>query len=111
MTFSKKIVILAAAALVAGIGLASTAKAETVWKGYTYVHTAAMASYQGLDRVAKAIEEATGGELKIVMHVGGSLPIKTSNITQAVGEGILQFGSDVSTWATYPSRGSCGCPC
>lgn len=105
MTFSKKIVTLAVAALVAGIGLASTAKAKTVWKGYTYVHTAAMASYQGLDRVAKAIEAATGGELKIVMHVGGSLPVKTSNITQAVGEGILQFGSDGFYLGNVPIAG------
>jgi TRAP-type C4-dicarboxylate transport system substrate-binding protein len=105
MAFSKWIANLVVAALVAATGLTSAAKAETVWKGYTYVHTATMASFQGLDRVAKAVEEATGGELKIVMNVGGSLPVKTSNITQAVGENILQFGSDGFYLGNVPIAG------
>lgn len=105
MAFGNKKSILVSLLLVAGAGMATVSEAATVWKGYTYVHTATMASYQGLDRIAKAVEEATGGELKIVMNVGGSLPVNTSNITQAVGEDILQFGSDGFYLGNVPIAG------
>ncbi len=105
MSFSKKAGTLVLAGGLIASAFSSTAKAETEWKGYTYVHTATMASYQGLERFVKAATEASGGELKIAMNVGGSLPVKTSNITQAVGDGILQFGSDGFYLGNVPIAG------
>src|SRR5262249_35067200 len=41
------------------------------------------------------IEKATGGELKVRLHLAGTLQINASNITQAVGENVVQIGDDL----------------
>jgi hypothetical protein len=41
------------------------------------------------------VEKATGGELKIRLHLAGTLQINASNITQAVGENVVQIGDDL----------------
>lgn len=77
------------------VGCATVAAgAAEVWKAYTYNPSAAVAGGRGLLDIAKEIEKATNGELKIQVHLGGSLPIKTTDITQAVGDGIVQFAAD-----------------
>jgi len=70
------------------------AQAPVTWKGYTYNPAAVTPTYQGLERIAAEMAKSTDGKFTIQMNVGGSLPIRTDNITQVVGEGIIQFGSD-----------------
>ena len=81
----------AAAILVA---LPGYAWAATTWKAYTYNPVSTTSGAQGFKRIIDAIEKETNGELKIQMHLGGSLPIKVTDITQAVGDRVVEFADD-----------------
>ncbi len=73
---------------------AGTAHAGDVWKGYHYSPTTTTPNFAGFARIAEAVEKETNGELKIQVHTGGSLPIDTTNMTQAVGDGLVQIAGD-----------------
>ena len=47
-----------------------------------------------MNDIIEQIEKETNGELKIRLHLGGSLPINTTNITQAVSDDVVQMGDD-----------------
>ncbi len=47
-----------------------------------------------MNTVADQIEKETGGELTVRLHLGGSLPINTTTITQAVSDDVVQMGDD-----------------
>ncbi len=84
------------APLVVAAALATSlqAHAATTWTAYIYNSAITTTAAQGFKRICESIEKETDGELKIQMHLGGSLPIKTTDITQAVGERIVDFGAD-----------------
>jgi TRAP-type C4-dicarboxylate transport system substrate-binding protein len=73
---------------------ASEVGAAVTWTAYTFGPSDALANVQGLKRIVKAIEEETQGYIKMNFNLAGSLPIQSTNITQAVGDGIVQFGDD-----------------
>ncbi|MGD9803109.1 MAG: TRAP transporter substrate-binding protein DctP [Hyphomicrobiaceae bacterium] len=85
-------------ALAACLGLAqSVVSAEAVeWKAYTYVDSVVTPAYRGLEKLSADYEKETGGAITIKPNAGGSLPIKASNITQAVADGVLQIADDFS---------------
>jgi len=83
----------AAAATGAALALAPAAQAET-WTAYTYGPSDTMTTTKGLKTILDRITAETGGELKFRLRLGGSLPIQASNITQAVGNGSIQFAED-----------------
>jgi TRAP-type C4-dicarboxylate transport system substrate-binding protein len=82
--------------ILAGILLLQTnaALAGTTWKGYTYNSSIVNAGAAGMVKIGKEVEKETNGDLKIQVHLGGSLPIKATNITQAVADGVIQFAAD-----------------
>lgn len=82
-----------AAALVAATLLATPAAAAT-WTAYNYGPSDSMANVQNFRKILNAIEEVSEGEIKFRVRLGGSLPIQASNITQAVGNGTIQFADD-----------------
>lgn len=82
------------------------AGAATQWQGYTYA-PAALASYQGLERLAEQLAQTTDGELAITVSPGGSMPIKGDDIAQAVGAGIVQLGG-TGGYAGYVPIGGIG---
>ena len=47
------------------------------------------ATSRGAKLFTEEIEKATGGELKVRLHLSGTLQISASNITQAVGENVV----------------------
>ena len=47
-----------------------------------------------MNTIIEQIEKETDGELKVRLHLGGSLPINTTNITQAVSDDVVQMGDD-----------------
>jgi TRAP-type C4-dicarboxylate transport system substrate-binding protein len=53
------------------------------------------ATSRGAKLFTEEVEKATGGELKIRLHLAGTLQINASNLTQAVGENIVQAGDDL----------------
>jgi len=82
-----------AAALTAATCIATPVAAAT-WTAYNYGPSDSMANVQNFRKILTAIEEATDGEVKFRVRLGGSLPIQASNITQAVGNGTIQFADD-----------------
>lgn len=72
---------------------ATAAQAET-WKGYTFMPTVTHPSYKNLEQMGQEFEKVTGGRLNVRTSAGGQLPINATAITQAVGDGIVQFAHD-----------------
>ena len=90
--------LLGAAAGAAG-GLAATAtplraQSSTQWNAYTYIPAATLPSAKGLTRIAEGVEKASNGGFKIRVHLGGSLPIGASDISNALSDDVVQLGDD-----------------
>ncbi|WP_319498478.1 TRAP transporter substrate-binding protein DctP [uncultured Cohaesibacter sp.] len=62
--------------------------------GYTYSAVSTTAAVKGMNRISERIAEQTGGDLTIKVHLGKTLQIASSDITQAVGDGIVDFAAD-----------------
>lgn len=78
-----------------GLALAaSSASAETNWTAYTFSPSETLVNVPAMRDLFAEVEKRTGGELKISLKLGGQLPIKHTNISQAVGDNIVQFGDD-----------------
>lgn len=80
-----------AATLAAATFAARSVAAQVAWHSYTYVPAETQAPARGVARIAEAMK-ADG--LTLRAHLGGSLPINASNITQAVADNTVQFGDD-----------------
>lgn len=94
------------ATMLVGTAVAPSAtQAATNWTAYTFVPSEAVGSAQGMKQIIEAIENETNGGLKIKLHLGGSLPIKATNITQALGDGIIHFGDDGFFMGNVPIAG------
>src|SRR3954467_6382038 len=72
----------------------SPALSAEKWDLYVYNAVSTVAAVKGLNTVIEQIEKETNGELSIRLHLGGSLPINTTNITQAVSDDVVQMGDD-----------------
>jgi TRAP-type transport system periplasmic protein len=83
-----------AVALGIASGLPSRAMAAENWDLYVYNPVATVAAVKGINVIIEQIEKETAGELKIRLHLGGSLPINTTTITQAVSDDVVQMGDD-----------------
>ena len=70
------------------------AVAAEKWDLYVYNAVSTVAAVKGMATVIEQIEKETGGELAIRLHLGGSLPINTTTITQAVSDDVVQIGDD-----------------
>jgi TRAP-type transport system periplasmic protein len=64
------------------------------WDLYIYNPVATVSAVKGMNTIIEQIEKETNGELKVRLHLGGSLPINTTNITQAVSDDVVQMGDD-----------------
>ena len=89
----------------------SRASAAENWDLYVYNPVATVAAVKGMNTIIEQIEKETNGELKVRLHLGGSLPINTTNITQAVSDDVVQMGTTAISPATCRSPASCGCRC
>jgi TRAP-type C4-dicarboxylate transport system substrate-binding protein len=70
------------------------ARAATTWDAYVYNPVSTQIAVMGVQRLVDAMKQKTNGELLITMHLGGSLPINVTNITQAVSDGVVQLADD-----------------
>lgn len=66
----------------------------TTWTGYTYSSVPTTAAVKGMERITERVKKETDGDLNIQLHLGKTLQIKSSDITQAVGEGYVDFAAD-----------------
>lgn len=65
------------------------------WNFYMHQSAPNFATSRGAQRFTEEIGKATNGELKVHLHLAGTLQINASNITQAVGENVVQIGDDL----------------
>jgi TRAP-type transport system periplasmic protein len=75
------------------------------WNFYMHQSAPNFATSRGAKLFTEEIEKATGGELKVRLHLAGTLQINASNITQAVGEDIVQMGDDLFNSGNIPVAG------
>ncbi|WP_430511254.1 TRAP transporter substrate-binding protein DctP [Pannonibacter phragmitetus] len=80
-------------AVIAVVASATMAKAED-WTAYTYSAVSTTAAVKGMNRIAERVGKETGGELTMTLHLGKTLQIASSDITQAVGDNIVNFAAD-----------------
>ena len=87
-----------AAAVAAAIVLladGTLARAAEQWNFYMHQSAPNFATSRGAKMFTEEIDKATAGELKVRLHLSGTLQISASNITQAVGENVVQIGDDL----------------
>ena len=65
------------------------------WNFYMHQSAPNFATSRGAQRFTEEIDKATNGALKVRLHLAGTLQINASNITQAVGENVVQIGDDL----------------
>ena len=94
-----------AAATIALVGLHEAASAAEQWNFYMHQSAPNFATSRGAKLFTEEIEKATGGELKVRLHLAGTLQINASNITQAVGENVVQVGDDLFNSGNVPVAG------
>lgn len=87
------------------VASATAAQAEE-WTAYTYSSVSTTAAVKGMNRIAERVAEETAGDLTIQLHLGKTLQIASSDITQAVGDGVVDFAADFFFRAMCRSRGS-----
>jgi TRAP-type C4-dicarboxylate transport system substrate-binding protein len=83
----------------------SGAAAAETWKFYMHQSAPNFATSRGAKLLTEEIEKATNGELKMQLHLSGTLQISPSNITMAVGENIVQLGDDLFNSGNIPLAG------
>jgi TRAP-type transport system periplasmic protein len=71
------------------------ALAAEQWNFYMHQSAPNFATSRGAKLFTEQVEKATNGDLKIRLHLAGTLQINASNMTQAVGENIVQIGDDL----------------
>jgi TRAP-type C4-dicarboxylate transport system substrate-binding protein len=97
--------LLGAAAGFASFATPLRAQASTRWNAYTYVPAATLPSAKGLARIAEGIDKASNGSVKIRVHLGGSLPIGASDISNALSDNVVQLGDDGFFHGNLPVTG------
>jgi TRAP-type transport system periplasmic protein len=75
------------------------------WNFYMHQSAPNFATSRGAKLFTEQIEKATNGELKVRLHLAGTLQINASNITQAVGENVVQMGDDLFNSGNIPVAG------
>jgi TRAP-type transport system periplasmic protein len=108
--FSRRSVLRAGGGIAAAAALPlqaapARAQAGTTWTAYTYTPAATLAPARGLARIVEGIDKATNGALKIKVHLGGSLPIGASDISNALSDNVVQLGDDGFFHGNLPVTG------
>jgi TRAP-type C4-dicarboxylate transport system substrate-binding protein len=94
-----------AAGLLAAAFAALPAQASERWRAYTYNAVATVTAVKGLNALLEAVDQETAGALKVRLHLGGTLPITATNITQAVADNVVQMGDDAFFVGSVPVGG------
>ena len=94
-----------AAGAMAASTLPARAQSATTWSAYSYTPAATLAPARGLARISEGIEKASNGALKIRIHLGGSLPIGATDISNALSDNVVQLGDDGLFHGNLPITG------
>ncbi len=89
-----------------GMGpLSALAQSAVTWNAYTYTPAATLAPTRGLARITEEMEKASGGTFKIRVHLAGSLPIGSTDISNALSDNVVQLGDDGFFHGNLPVTG------
>jgi TRAP-type C4-dicarboxylate transport system substrate-binding protein len=91
----------AATALVPAVSRAQTVS----WIAYSYVPAATLAPAKVFQEIIARVAKETGNGFQIKYHLGGSLSIKVTDITTAVGDNIVQLADDGFQQGNVPITG------
>lgn len=106
---NNKIKVLLAASIMA-LSAFTSASAQS-WNLYTYISTTSIAPGKAMQTLADRVKQQTDGALTLRVHLGGSLPIKATNITQAVSQGgTIQIADDGFPYGNIPIAGILNLP-
>jgi TRAP-type C4-dicarboxylate transport system substrate-binding protein len=97
--------VVAAAAFILSLGFGGLARAAEQWNFYMHQSAPNFATSRGAKLLTEEIDKATNGDLKVRLHLSGTLQINASNITQAVGENVVQLGDDLFNSGNIPVAG------
>jgi len=98
------------AMLIMALSSFTSASAQN-WNLYTYISTASIAPGKAMQTLADRVKQQTDGALMLRVHLGGSLPIKATNITQAVSQGgTIQIADDGFPYGNVPIAGILNLP-
>ncbi|QPP50620.1 MULTISPECIES: TRAP transporter substrate-binding protein DctP [unclassified Halomonas] len=77
------------------MGTAAVGGAQAAdWTGYTYSSVSTTAAVKGMERITDRVE-SEAEDLSISLHLGKTLQIASSDITQSVGDGFIDFSADL----------------
>src|ERR1700759_3732854 len=80
--------------------------AQTVsWIFYTHVPAATLVPARVSQEIVERVAKETNGGFQIKYHLGGSLTIKATDITTAVGDNVVQLGDDAFQQGNVPITG------
>jgi len=96
--------LVAGACLALALSCGDAAYAEE-WNFYMHQSAPNFATSRGAQMFTDEIDKATNGALKVHLHLAGTLQINASNITQAVGENVVQIGDDLFNSGNIPVAG------
>jgi len=100
-TITAAVALFPLAMIALSLGMASAEE----WNFYMHQSAPNFATSRGAKQFTEDIEKATNGELKVRLHLAGTLQINASNITQAVGENVVQIGDDLFNSGNIPVAG------
>jgi len=92
-------------ALILALGSGFPTSAAENWTFYMHQSAPNFATSRGAKLLTEEIEKLTNGEFKIRLHLAGTLQISASNITQAVGENVVNMGDDLFNSGNVPMAG------
>lgn len=95
----------AAGIMIAGtvsLVLAGPSQAEELWRMYHHQSAPQFTTSLGATKLGKLIEEATGGDVKVQVHMAGTLQIASTDITAAVAQNLVQVGDDLFYTGNVP---------
>ena len=98
-----KFMVVSLAIFIGNIPLVSVAADK--WTGYTYSAVSSTAAVKGMERVIEKVKTETGGQLNIKLNLGKTLQIGSNDITQAVGDDLVQFAADGFFLGSVPIAG------
>ncbi len=82
-----------------------SAQSPTSWTAYTYVPAATLAPAKVFQEIIARVAKETSNGFQIKYHLGGSLSIKVTDITTAVGDNVIQLGDDGFQQGNVPITG------
>lgn len=94
---------LAASTIAAPAGL--RAQSTVSWLAYSYVPAATLAPARVFQEIIERIAKETSNGFQIKYHLGGSLSIKVTDITTAVGDNVVQLADDGFQQGNVPITG------